>query len=319
MTIKIIKANESIPVTCISMIIYGEPGVGKTSMAFTANKALILDFDGGVKHIAERNGNDIIQINKWQDVEDLTLDMLYSYDTIIVDTIGKMSNTLKPYILNKFPAYGKNGTPNQKGWGELKQQIISWKNMLLKSGKDIIFLAHVVNDKSGDNIIKHFKMEGSAKEEIRDDVDMIGYIGIESNKRIIDFDLSDFRVSKNRGKLPAQEIKKEHKTFLADLIEFTKASMNAKSEEMVKAEQEFDEALNLICLAETETDFNNLLFHKLIAGKTGHKILKNKLIDEAKANGFAYRVESKCFSPIIPIPAGLASVANNINDIPENT
>jgi phage nucleotide-binding protein len=315
MTIKIVKSNESIPVTNISMLIYGESGVGKTTLAFTSNKALILDFDNGVKHIAMRNGNDIIQIKKWQDVEDLTLDVLAPYDTIIVDTIGKMSDTLKPYVLNKFPTYGKNGTPNQKGWGELKQQITSWKNMLMKSGKDIIILAHVVEEKDGDNIKKRFKMEGSTKDDIRADVDMIGYMCTDGDKRIIDFNPTDFKIGKNRGKIPSQEVKEDHKTFLADLLEFTKSSMNAKSEEMVQAEFKFDEALNLICLAEIADDFNKLLTHKLIAGKAGNKILKTKLIDEAKVNGLAYHVESKCFSPIVSIPESVAPPANETPEV----
>jgi len=308
MAIKIVKSDEAIPVTNISMLIYGESGVGKTTLAFTSNKALILDFDGGVKHIAMRNGNDIIQIKKWQDVEDLTLDILAPYDTIIVDTIGKMSDTLKPYVLNKYPTYGKNGTPNQKGWGELKQQITSWKNMLLKSGKDIIMLAHVVEEKNGDNIIKRFKMEGSAKDDIRADVDMIGYMCTDGDRRIIDFNPTDFKIGKNRGNIPSQEVKEDHKTFLADLIAFTKDKMNAKSEEMVQDEIEFDEVLNLICLAETAEDFNKLLTHKLIAGKTGHKILKTKLIDEAKANGFEFNIENKCFILIEKAPEETTNV-----------
>lgn len=291
MGIKIVKSNESIPVTNISMLIYGESGVGKTSLAFTANKALILDFDGGVKHIAERNSNDIVQINKWQDIEELTLDTLAPYDTIVVDTIGKMSDTLKPYVLNKFPTYGKNGTPNQKGWGELKQQILSWKNMLMKSGKDIIILAHVIEEKNGDSIIKRFKMEGSAKDDVRADVDMVGYMGIENGKHIIDFNPSESKIGKNRGNIPSQEVKKGHKTFLADLIEFTKNSMNAKSEEIVKAEQDFQAILDDINALSTLEEFNS----KLIDLKDARLSHKQALLKAATDKGFTFNKDTKQF------------------------
>lgn len=291
MGIKIVKSNESIPVTNISMLIYGESGVGKTSLAFTANKTLVLDFDGGVKHIAERNGNDIVQINKWQDIEELTLDTLAPYDTIIVDTIGKMSDTLKPYVLNKFPTYGKNGTPNQKGWGELKQQILSWKNMLMKSGKDIIILAHVIEEKNGDSIIKRFKMEGSAKDDVRADVDMVGYMGIENGKHTIDFNPSESKIGKNRGNIPSQEVKKGHKTFLADLIQFTKNSMNAKSEEMVKAEQGFQVILDKIDSLTTLEGFNV----ELITLKDAVPLHKQALVKAATDKGFIFNKDTKQF------------------------
>jgi hypothetical protein len=136
----------------------------------------------------------------------------------------------------------------------------------------------------------------------------MGYVSMSGKERHIDFNPTENHLGKNCAEIAEQKIPNlvEHKEFLADLIAFTKDKMNAKSEEMVQAEIEFDEALNLICLAETVEDFNNILTHKLIVGKAGNKILKVKLMDEAKVSGFAYHVESKRFSPIATIPESVA-------------
>ena len=49
MAFRIITEDEPLSLKGIVAVIYGEPGIGKTSLAFTAEKPLLEDYDDGVK------------------------------------------------------------------------------------------------------------------------------------------------------------------------------------------------------------------------------------------------------------------------------
>ena len=65
------KANELVIPTTIKMMLYGQAGMGKTTVALSAPKPLLLDFDNGVKRVnmAHLDGIDTVQITSWNDVQ----------------------------------------------------------------------------------------------------------------------------------------------------------------------------------------------------------------------------------------------------------
>lgn len=60
MPLKITRASDPITVNRINMVIYGPPGIGKTSLAFTADSPLLLDFDAGSYRAANRK--DVVRV-----------------------------------------------------------------------------------------------------------------------------------------------------------------------------------------------------------------------------------------------------------------
>ena len=65
-------AELEIPST-VKMMIYGQAGMGKSTLALSSPKPLLVDFDNGVKRINESNleGIDIVQVNQWQEIRTL--------------------------------------------------------------------------------------------------------------------------------------------------------------------------------------------------------------------------------------------------------
>ena len=53
MAIPIIPADQALNVSAIITYIYADPGLGKTSLGFTADKAISFDFDRGAHRTAE--------------------------------------------------------------------------------------------------------------------------------------------------------------------------------------------------------------------------------------------------------------------------
>ena len=75
----------------------GCAGMGKTTLALSAPKPLLLDFDNGVKRInmSHLDGVDTVQVTSWSDVQQVMQEDLSAYESIVVDTIGKMMDFIK--------------------------------------------------------------------------------------------------------------------------------------------------------------------------------------------------------------------------------
>ena len=93
------KANELVIPTTIKMMLYGQAGMGKTTVSLSAPKPLLLDFDNGVKRVnmAHLDGIDTVQITSWNDVQQVLQEDLSGYQTIVIDTIGKMMDFIITY------------------------------------------------------------------------------------------------------------------------------------------------------------------------------------------------------------------------------
>jgi hypothetical protein len=63
MALKIVRSSDPIRVERLNLVIYGPPGVGKSSLAFTADTPLLLDFDQGAHRAANRK--DIVRVAQW--------------------------------------------------------------------------------------------------------------------------------------------------------------------------------------------------------------------------------------------------------------
>lgn len=72
-----------------SMIIYGPPGVGKSTLALSAPDPVLIDFDGGIARVKAYHRKTTIQCQNYEEVlKDLNSDAVRNCKTIIVDTGG---------------------------------------------------------------------------------------------------------------------------------------------------------------------------------------------------------------------------------------
>ena len=55
MALKIVTAAEPIIVKNIKLVIYGDAGLGKTSLGYSAKNPLLIDFDKGAHRTSHRN------------------------------------------------------------------------------------------------------------------------------------------------------------------------------------------------------------------------------------------------------------------------
>lgn len=195
------KSNELVIPSTVKMMIYGQAGMGKTTVALSAPKPLLLDFDNGVKRVnmAHLDGIDIVQVSSWQDVQQVLQEDLSTYQTIVVDTIGKMMDFIITY---------KCGTrqPQIRDWGGINAEF-SWMTRTLSSlNKNVVFVAHRDTRKDGDDTVFIPALREKSYNSIVTELDLLGYLEMRNEngvqKRTVTFDPTSRNDGKNTCNLP---------------------------------------------------------------------------------------------------------------------
>lgn len=283
MALKILSAADPITVDRITVCLYGDPGVGKTTLAFTADKPLLLDFDNGAHRAANRR--DTVRVTSWADVDGMTLDDLAPYNTVIVDTVGRMLDALSADIIAKDAKMGRGGVLSQQGWGRLKARFVAWAKMLNASGKDVILIAHGTEKQDGENVIARLDVQGGSKDEIYKSADAMGRVYIRNGKRVLNFDPTESAFGKNPAGFGLIEIPTPiTPDFMATIIADTKAALNRQTEEQREAAKRLDDWREVVEQLETVEDFNA----RLEEIKTQPKAVQQMFANAAKAKGYVY-------------------------------
>lgn len=189
----------------IKALIYGQAGVGKTTLALSAPKPLLIDCDGGVHRVNLDHIGDTVQVEKYEDVlEVLNNEDLSAYESIVIDTGGKLLDLMAEYIIAKNPKMGKrNGSLTLQGYGERKCEFAAFCKLVNSKGKHLIFVAHRQTEQDGDNYRYVPLFGGSNYDSLVTELDLVGYLETQGKIRTITFDPSDRNDGKNTCNLPS--------------------------------------------------------------------------------------------------------------------
>jgi hypothetical protein len=284
--LKITRAADPITVERLNMVIYGPPGIAKTSLAFTADAPLLFDFDRGAHRAANRK--DSVPVETWQDVAEVTGDDLAPFKTVVVDTAGRALDILTADIIRINPKLGRGGALTLQGYGELKARFIAFLKQMNGFGKDVVIIAHMDEQRNGDEIIERLDVQGGSKGEIYKAADAMGRLVIEAGQRMLKFSPTDAAFGKNPGQLPPLKVPHfEHPDFdgfLGRVIADTKARLNELTADQKAAADEqtwFRTTLPTIAVVD---EINGLIER----AKTGGKACSTLLNARATELGFTY-------------------------------
>jgi hypothetical protein len=180
-------------------LVYGQPGVGKSTLALSAPNPVCIDTDGGMYRIDKRYQVAVLQPSCYDDVlELLNGQELASYETVVVDTLGKLIDLMGVHVGAKYPKYRQsNGILTMQGWGVLKQEFSALVRLLRGLDKNLIFVAHESEEKEGDVTRKRPDASGSARKDIVKELDWMGYMEVTGGKRTISFEPGAAHYAKN--------------------------------------------------------------------------------------------------------------------------
>lgn len=286
MALRIIKSADPIKVERLNLCLYAPPGVGKTSMAFTADAPLLLDFDEGAHRASNRK--DSVRATSWGDVADLTADDLAPYKTVIVDTAGRALDKLTADIIRRNPKAGRGGALTLQGYGTLKAEFTAWLRMLNSFGKDVILIAHMDEQRNGDDIVERLDVQGGSKGEIYKAADAMGRIAIRDGKRVLLFSPTDAAFGKNPGQLEPLTIPHkdaaEFPEFFAGVVQQIKDRLNTLTEEQAAAQEVLESWRAIIAGLKDAADFND----KLVGVKKAPKAAQALFNKAATEKGLSF-------------------------------
>lgn len=192
---------EESPLVCM---FYGQPGIGKTTLALSAPNPLLIDLDHGSTRVEKSFLKDYVSVKTYQDVLNVlsSQDAIKSYDTIIIDTLGKLINIMADFLSAKSPNIRQSdGTLSIKGWGILKMNFQNLFSQLRSLNKHLIFIAHAREEKDGDAKNIRPDAAGSSCDYLVTELDILGYVKSMNNKRTISFNPHDAFYAKNSYRL----------------------------------------------------------------------------------------------------------------------
>lgn len=284
MALRIIRSTDPITVSRLNLCIYAAPGLGKTSISFTAEKPLLLDFDRGAHRAANRK--EIVQVESWEDVASIKASDLTDFNTIIVDTAGRALDVLTADIIRRNPKAGRGGALTLQGYGTLKAEFVAWLKHLNTLGKDVVLIAHMDEQRNGDEIIERLDVQGGSKGEIYKAADAMGRLSIRDGRRMLNFSPTDAAFGKNPGQLEPLEVPHPERdpVFLATVIQQIKDRLNAMTEAQREAQAVLEKWRETLADVEDAQGINALIE----SAKANSKAVQVLLNDRATALGLTF-------------------------------
>lgn len=273
--LKITKAEENIRVENLFILIYGTGGIGKTSLAQTAENPLTLDFNMGIYRTAYRRDvyenltyemladpprkgkNGVVFFNQTSFATFAEQAKSSGYKTIVVDTLEDLLQSIGQFIIKHNSKYAE-AKYQLKYYGLIKDEFVRFVRMLKELKLDVVAIAHSKNKGKDEKIINYPQITGGAYDEVKKTFDFIGHYYFRTENgvtsRILDFDPSEEQDGKNSCQIPAEIVPHFNKSpyYLRDLIATQKELLNKNSQ----AQKEAVELL-LLC-ADKFAQFKNL-------------------------------------------------------------
>lgn len=249
------KASELTEKKTISILVYGQPGAGKSSLAVSApGPVAVFDFDGGIQrvnaaHLAE---TEILVVSDWTEVgQALASEEIAAFQTIVIDTAGKMLSFMDKYIIAGSRDRNPTRSLTLNEYGVRKTMFNNFVQQVLTMGKNLVFIAHDREEKDGE--IKKIRPEigGSSAGDLIKELDLVGYLEIIGNDRVISFTPNERYYAKNACNLPPKlkipvilddkgNMAKDAKghvirnTFLADIIRMYTMSQSERNNQLAQ-------------------------------------------------------------------------------------
>ena len=295
--LRIVDAG-TIAVSSLTALIYGSPGIGKTSLALTAENPLLLDFDAGAHRAANRTGKAVVQVDSWQDIRDITQADIRPYSTVIVDTVGTCLDKAGIDLMAANPKlYGRGGDLTLKGYGALKSKFHGFLTLLRSSGADIILVAHSEEQQRDDHTVSRLVATGGSRNVIYQLADLIGYMERTGDGCTLTFDPTASTFGKNCH-LPTftfgDPALGRSVDQMAEVISQAKANINTEHERIKAAAEDTAALREELAALPKDPEVYSARIREMRAA--GAPMLHGQiLLDLGKAAGFRYDKATQSF------------------------
>jgi len=292
--INFIKPTDKLSIGGLMIFLYGEPGIGKTSVANTAGNCFLFDADNtGANRAINRQyitrlldtelqksilpqgefgltiDEFIIYLTSGSLIKDLEAGTGERLDSLIIDNTDNFMNMILGYCARRNPSLIlKTGQyDNMRVYGEAKPVLKNIIKFLRLTGRNIINITHEKADGGKENKRTGDKKAtpnaaSSVLTEMGAACDLIGRITAERGGRWIDFSPSAEGFGKNPANLPAMQIPDfdgPSNWFLDKIINPTREAMSAPSISNEAVRKDIERFKAKIHNAQNASDVNGII------------------------------------------------------------
>lgn len=287
------------------VLIAGYPGIGKTTLGLSAPKPLLIDVDFGINRVMASARKDYIQPESYEELlNDLSGD-LSDYETIVVDTGGKLLELMKTYVIkNDIKNAKKDGTLSLQGYGAVGREFTRFMNYIyFELKKHCVIIFHAVEEKQDEDTKLRILVEGSTKNTVWQNVELGGFIEMRGNKKTIGFDNCERYFAKSSFGIKGNHIIPEldentPNDFLTKLFEQADNNIHQESKVFEEQRKEYEEVINkYVPIIENMTpetvqevsDLMKTIEHKL----TSKKELSARFLEKLKSLNMQWNKETQ--------------------------
>ena len=251
----IFGSNEfRVELTNLTVLIFGAPGTGKTSLGYSAPDSLLINLDMGAHRVKpeHRAGKDTSVCKTFDEVK---ADVEYAkgkYKTIVIDTGGALVEMLKQYVVD-HPQEFKGGAKamggiSLQGYGFVKTLWNDFTRML-RQNFNVVYIFHETAEKNGDDgTFYSIVVEGAAKNVVWQSADLAGRLFVNNGQRYLGFTPTEQYSAKSSfgisGIVPVPELKPgDPNDFLTRLFAKIRANLAAETEALGPLQKQYEEVM----------------------------------------------------------------------------
>lgn len=270
------------------VLIAGYPGIGKTTLGLSAPKPLLIDVDFGINRTMASVRKDYIQPESYEELlNDLRGD-LSDYETIVIDTGGKLLELMKAYVIkNDIKNAKKDGTLSLQGYGAVGREFTRFMNYIyFELRKHCVIIFHAVEEKQEEETKLRILVEGSTKNTVWQNVELGGFIEMRGDKKVIGFNNCERYFAKSsfgiKGNYTIPELNgTQQNDFLTKLFEQANKNIQEESKIFEEERKQYQEVINkYIPIVESMTVENANEVMDLIKNIDNHILTSEKEIKD---------------------------------------
>lgn len=228
------------------MVLSGQPGLGKTTLALSAPDPLLFDLDNGIARVrAEHRKLTTIDETYEELLSDMQTEEYKACKSVIIDTGGSLVQLMQPWAKTQDAKAARDG---RAMYGVIKREFDRLTASIRNDKKNCIIVFHTTETQKGDLTVTRLSCEGSSKDIVWTPADLGAHMFMLGQKRVIGFSPTEEYFAKScfgiSGIREIPTLKPGDKNdYLTRLFDEARANINKEMQTYAPQRAAYDKAM----------------------------------------------------------------------------